>query len=355
MATRSLTDVIVVGAGIIGASIAWRLARRFKVILCDAQSVGGEASWAGAGMLVPGSEYSEPCPALTFALHSLSLYPGFVAELEEESGLAIDFSQCGSLELAGSEEELEQLAGRRKAQLLDRREVRERVPGIADAVAGALLDPLEGQVDPRTVVAALAVAGRRRGLEIREQTAITALRWGGGCVVARTAAGGEIVALRAVIAAGAWSSGLDAGVALPRCYPVRGHLLGYRLEPGSLAHVLRFHHTYVVQRLSGYTIAGTSEELVGFDRAIHAGTVAAIAGRAHLLVPGLLPPAAADAWTGFRPGSDSSLPYLGRVEDSPVWLAYGHYRNGILLAPATAERIAAELTSSLEKAQGGPA
>jgi glycine oxidase len=360
VAARACNDVVVIGGGIIGASIAWRLAERFEVTLFDAGRLGGEASWAGAGMLVPGSEYAEPGPALDFALHSLSLYPRFEAELSAESGVHIDFSLCGSLEIAADEAGLARLRDQARRQRaagietvpISRAELLARVPEIDPGVAGAILYPAEGQVNPRDVMAALKAAAAARGVVIGEQTEIVQLRWTASGVVARAANGDQIHARRAVIAAGAWSSRLDAGVPLPDCVPVRGHLVGYQLTPGSLRHVLRSGHTYVVQRESGYTIAGATVEHVGFDRTLDRQAAAGLDAAARALVPGLLPQPH-DAWLGFRPGADE--PRVGQWEDSPVWLAYGHFRNGILLAPATAERVAAEITASLETDRAGRA
>lgn len=346
------TDVAIVGGGIIGYSIAWRLRRHCRVLVCEAAVAGGEASWAGAGMLVPGSEYDEPGDSFAFALRSLALWPEFARELTAETGVPIDISFHGSLELAASAEEYEGLVERARRQRdsgirsepVPPEKLSKMMPGLT-AGAGAILYPDEGQVDPRTVMKALAT--RCPG---REQARVTRLRHSARQVEVELAPGERIVAARAVIAAGAWSSSLalDPPAVLPECYPVRGHLIGYRLMADAVPHVLRFHHTYVVQRQSGYTIAGTSVEHAGFDRTIDRATAADIARRAHGLAGGILPAEPEDVWVGFRPGSDSG-PHIGRVEGTPVWLAYGHYRNGILLAPATAERVAAEIIASLEK------
>lgn len=347
---------MIIGGGIIGCSIAWRLASAGRrVILCDAGVLGGEASWAGAGMLVPGSEYSRACPELTFALESLAAWPGFAAQLERESDTSIDFELCGALELAGSPAEFEKLRTLATTQrrlgidcrVVEAQELRGMVPGLTAPLEGAVYFPKEGQVDPRTVTAALRIACQRAGVEIREHTRVTRLIPRDGAVSIESSDGGVIEAARAVIAAGAWSNLIDAGVRLPRCFPVRGHLIGYALSAGSLPHVLRFHHTYAVQRRGGYTIAGTSEEQVGFDRTLDPATVDGIAARAHALAGGIIPAVAQDAWIGFRPGAKRG-PSLGRLDDTAIWLAYGHYRNGILLAPATAARIAGEIISSLE-------
>lgn len=345
-------SIAIIGGGIIGASISYRLTPHAQIILLEAATIGSEASWAGAGMLVPGSEYDQPSPELEFALESLRLWPTFVQQLQSESALSIDFSLSGSLELAASQSEAAQLQARAQRQAAfgiasTPMSHSDLPPGIAPHIAGGVLYPNEGQVDPRTVTAALRSVLERKRVRILEHTRVTAIRPHAKGVELNLADGSRLEADAAVLAAGAWTSLIESPTPLPRCYPVRGHLIGYQLPPGSLPHVLRFHHTYVVQRRSGYTISGTSEEQAGFDRTINPATVADIAARAHSLAPGILPAQPRDAWIGFRPGADNG-PFVQRLGDAPLWAAYGHYRNGILLAPATAARIEHAITSSSE-------
>ncbi len=157
----------------------------------------------------------------------------------------------------------------------------------------------------------------------------------------------------AVLAAGAWSSGINVTIdgrpyPLPRSFPIKGHLLGYRLPPGSLPITIRHDHTYVLQRADGFTIAGSSTEDAGFDRTIDPKLVSDLASRAGVLIPALRDLQPESAWIGFRPGTDSPAPNIGRAANSRLWLAYGHYRNGILLAPATCDRISREIAAALE-------
>jgi glycine/D-amino acid oxidase-like deaminating enzyme len=312
-------------------------------------------------MLIPGSEYDAPGEWADFAFRSLELYPEFVTRLTRQSGAEIDFRVCGSLTLAASEQEWQELralarrqenAGRRN-QLLTAGEVRKLLTFIGPQPVGGVYYPGDAQADPRTLMNALKIACLGLAVDLREHSPVKGIRLVGDWIEAEAAAA-VFRAKRAVLAAGAWSSGVaisdrDRKVALPACYPVRGHLLGYWLKPESLPHIVRFRHTYLVQRRRGFTIAGTSEEKVGFDRTVDPVTCAGIATAAHALAPGLIPPSPDEAWIGFRPGIDQPGPALGRWPGTPLWLAYGHYRNGILLAPATAERIADGLMASLEK------
>jgi glycine/D-amino acid oxidase-like deaminating enzyme len=218
----------------------------------------------------------------------------------------------------------------------------------AEVNDGGLFYPDDALVDPRDVTRALRCACEKRGVQIREQTRVLAVRATGERVDVETS-GGVLPGSAAVLAAGAWSGqipifGPGGRLAIPASFPVRGHLLGYALEPGSLGPILRHGHTYVMQRSSGFTIAGTSSEQVGFNRELDPQIVADIRARAEDLEPRLRKAAEPIAWLGFRPATEGFEPVIGRVGDTCLWLAYGHYRNGILLAPATAARMAAEMS-----------
>jgi glycine oxidase len=353
----SSADAIIAGAGIIGASIAWRLAQSgLRVAMLDAGLVGNEASWAGAGMLAPGGEMERRGFWSDFALESLRLYESFVRELESESGCRIDYQRCGAIEIARTPEEWTTLQVRAKMQHsagisstpLEITEVRERIPLLGIEPAGALFYPDDAIVDPRDIMRALRIACCSRGVVIHERQRVTAIRAAAGCVEAITA-GGTISAANAVLAAGAWSREIEISVegkphALISTFPVKGHLAGYRLAPGSLPAVLRCGQTYLLQRSSGFTIAGSSLERVGYDRTVNPEVVADICERASTLLPHLRSTSPPEAWIGFRPATEKLEPEIGRVPGAPVWLAYGHYRNGILLAPATARWISSEIS-----------
>jgi len=343
---------IVIGAGVIGASIAWRLAQRgLQVTLIDAGRAGGEASWAGAGMLAPGGEINQWTQWAEFTLHSHSLYTGFVEELRQQTGCSIDYQRNGAIETAATEDDW--------LALQDRAE-RQRQWGIPSSaierndVVGALFYSQDAIVDPRDIMRALLAACRALGVTLREGLPVTGIHTQSGSVAVETATG-RIAAGVAVLAAGAWSGAIPMRPGrLPGSFPVRGHLIGYRLEPGVCPTILRNGETYLLQRSNGFLIAGTSTENAGFDRNIDPAIVADIARRAESLLPCLRDAGPPEAWLGFRPRADAHQPQVGRFEDSNLWLAYGHYRNGILLAPATAERVAAQITSTSETDSTSP-
>jgi glycine oxidase len=353
-------DVIIAGGGVIGASIAWRLARnQLRVLLLDAATIGSGASSAAAGMLAPGGEFDRPSPLLDFAIHSLAKYGDFVDALQVDSGQHVEFRRTAAVQLALTGAELESLSKRAAFQrttgipsnILDRDELRALVPLARPDAIGAVHYTAEAIVDPRSLMTALRAACLARGVVIREESRVSSIAAdtaGVRVCLAEGATQQSIDASFAVNAAGAWSSGIGITIggqpyALPRSFPLKGHLLGYRLPAGSLAATVRWDHTYVLQRTDGFTIAGSSTEDVGYNPTIDPEIASLIASRAAALVPalGLLRPES--VWMGFRPATDSVAPHIGRVQSSRLWLAYGHYRNGILLTPATCDRICQEM------------
>jgi glycine oxidase len=318
----ALGSVAIAGAGLIGASIAWRLAQcGMRVTLIDAGTLGGETSSAGAGMLSPGGEFDQPSVWLDLGIESMRMYPAFVDELRAETGMPIDFG------IRGCHQFTDQLD-----QALKRREFQSAAGISVEQTPDGLFYPEDGYVDPTHLLRALREACLARGVAIVEQHPLA------------TVDSTQYAAV--VIAAGAWSSQLQVThggrpVPLPPVKPIKGHLIGFDLEPGTLGPMLRHGHTYVLQRASGFTIAGSTELDAGFDRTVDPSICEELHQRAAKLWPALAKVAPVKRWVGFRPFS--TVPRIGRVEGTNVWLAYGHYRNGILLAPVTARRIAHEI------------
>jgi glycine oxidase len=358
-------EVLVVGAGLIGSSIAWLLSRAgCRVVLIDAGSFGGEASAAGAGMLAPGGEYREPSPAARFAIESLAMYPTFVRQLEKESGLSIDYRKCGAIELAYERERWRELRKRAdvqrrfgiSVQCLCLSSLSAVAPGLnLEGLRGAFYYPDDACVAPGDLLRALRTVCERQGVTILENSPVESIEAEHGLVMVRVREQ-RISGRNLVLAAGAWSSQIPvsrSGVntRIPESFPVKGHLVGYQLLPGSLRPILRDGHHYVVQRNSGFTIAGSSEEQCGFDRTVNPERISEIRNAAGSFYSPISMLESTRAWTGFRPGSEHHGPTLGRVSGTNVWLAYGHYRNGILLTPATAHLISRQILSASYKSQ----
>lgn len=328
-----MKSVTIAGAGIIGLSSAWRLARQgWQVTVFDPREPVSESSWAAAGMLAPGGEIDSNASLAQMALRSLGMYPEFVRSLEEESGLSVEYRNCGAVEVAFDEE---------SAAALTAKAARQAAVGIASSPCryrdwAARHYPADAVTDPLSLNEALLAACRNREVVIREHEIVTDILPNGAGV--RTLHG-EYPSDRVLIAAGAWSSTLYPG--LPHVYPVRGHLLYFDMEPGLLPTIVRSGHTYVFQREAGGIIAGSSMEHAGFDRTVDPTVADDIHQRAARLVPALADVKPADCWNGLRPATDIG-PVIGRVGDTSIWTAYGHFRNGILLAPDTSQIIADE-------------
>ncbi len=355
-------DVAVIGGGIIGLAVAWRAgASGLAVTLVERGELGGAATHVAAGMLAPVAE-ADPGERtlLALGLESAARWPGFAAALEDASGLDVGYRACGTLVLARDRDEAEhldrELALREtlglRAQRLLPSQARAAEPALAPTLRGALDVPDDHAVDPRLVAAALGVAAGRVGAVLRPNTAVERVDVAGGRVTGVTLAGGERVrAARVVVATGAWAGeglGLPAAAAIP-VRPVKGQLLRLRdpAGPGLCTHVLRFQGAYLVPRGDGRYLLGATVEELGFDTAVTAGGVFALLRDASELMPGIFELELEEALAGLRPGTPDNAPVLGASAcvEGLLWAA-GHHRNGVLLAPLTADALLAVLTGA---------
>jgi glycine oxidase len=330
-------DAVFVGGGAIGLASAWRAAERgLDVCVLERDRAGSGASRVAAGILAPDSE-AEPGhePFVPFARRSLELYPDFVAALDADVG----FWACGMLAVALDRDEVEVLKREPGEHTwLTPSECRRLEPGLSPLVAGGALSAQEASVDPRRLVAALASKVR-----VREGVEVTA--------VARdsvTLASGETIAAgRVVVTAGAWSG--FAGVPVR---PVKGQVVRLRGELPA-ERMIRTEHVYVVPRRNGEVVVGATVEERGFDTTVTAGAVHELLREGYRVLPELAELELVDATAGLRPGSPDNGPLLGEWEDG-VLVATGHYRNGILLTPITAETIAALLVGDTPPPESAP-
>jgi glycine oxidase len=351
-------SIAVAGGGIIGLSIAWRLAQRgFSISVYDQGIMGGEASWAGAGMLAPGGEIDSASELARISVESRTLYPSFVRELERASGFAIDLQEAGALDLAYSPEEWDLLEARAARQadigIQSKKMEPNKVPVFWPRVNnenlhGARFYPNDAAVNPREVVLALCAACRKLGVSLNQHYPVEEVRVQESDRVLVTTPQGIKPFHALVISAGAWSSSIPVnGVApQPAAEPVRGHLLGYQQPLHTCPTIVRHGHAYFLQRANGLLIAGASMERVGFDRTVVPATVSALVSNAGTVFPHLRETEPVEVWTGFRPASSDI--HVGRWQSNSLYLAYGHFRNGILLAPLTAQQLAEEISANLE-------
>lgn len=346
------SDVIVVGAGVVGAAIAWRCAQRGQdVTLVDPDPSRG--AWhTAAGMLAPVTElhYTETS-LLRLNLDSLGRWPSFAAELAEAAGQPTGLRETGTVLVAHDAADLATLRDLHAfatglgvgADLLTGRELRALEPALAAGLPGGLHAPGDHQADPRLLRAALAEAGRRAGVVLVAGEVADLVRDGdreGGRVTGVVLADGTTLAGgTVVVAAGAWSSRWGAPVR-----PVKGQTLRLRLPgPPVLQRVLRGrvrgNPVYLVPRADGRIVVGASSEEAGFDLTPRAGAVYELLRDAQALLPVLGEAQFEEVCTGLRPGSPDNAPVIGAAAPGLVH-ATGHYRNGVLLTPVTADAVA---------------
>ncbi|HUB76983.1 MAG TPA: glycine oxidase ThiO [Solirubrobacteraceae bacterium] len=340
-------EVIVVGGGLIGLSIAWRAAQRgMRVTLLERGRFAAGASHVAAGMLAPIAEadYGDAGRALLdLGLTSATSWPSFADELARASGRPSRLRAAGTLVLARDRDEAEalerQLEYRRRLDLPVARVLpslaRELEPALAPSLRLALEIPGELSVDPRWACEALVLAARVVGAHLADQCEVASLLRSDGQVCGVVLADGtELHADRVVLAAGAWSAALaDVPVR-----PVKGQIMRLRDRegPGLVNRTLRFEGGYLVSRGDGGYVLGASSEERGFDMSVTARPVYELLRDAAELVPGLLELEVEEISAGLRPGSPDNLPLIGEADEPGLVLACGHYRNGILLAPLTA-------------------
>jgi glycine oxidase len=340
-------NVVVVGGGVIGLSIAWRASTRGMGVTVVDPAPGSGASAVAAGMLAPVTEvhYGEEA-LLELNLEASRRYPSFVAELEQQTGADTGYRRCGTVTVARDADDLaaiDELVTYQRGLGLDverlrSRELRRLEPGLTPTVRGGAIVPGDHQVEPRRLVAALLAACRHEGVRL---VAGRAEAVEAGVVVLE--GGGEEAGDIVVLAAGCWS-GEVAGGAGPAAVPVRpvkGQILRLRSTAGALpvGRNVRGLDAYLVPRADGELVVGATVEEQGFDTEVTGGAVHDLLRAALELVPDVAELALVEASAGLRPGTPDNAPVVGPTAGDRLVAATGHYRNGILLAPVTADAV----------------
>jgi len=340
--------VIIVGGGIIGCLTAWRLAQRgAEPVIIERGDMGRESSWAGAGILCPIQPWLYPDAFTHLVNASLALYPALQEELLARTGISPQWLQSGLMVPFFADDAV----NHRQAALdwskrfdwqveqLDTRQARQYEPVLAEDVQGALLWPQVGQVRNPRLLKALHVLLRNEGIELREQTEVECITEKNGRVCGvRLADGHALEADAVLLAAGSWSGELGKrfGVSLP-VKPVKGQIVLLKSDPGCMQHIVKHDRAYFVPRKDGRILVGASMEFVGFKNGNTVVEMHGLLGSVLRLTPQLAHEQIEYQWMGFRPGTPDGLPFLGPVEEKPgLWVASGHYRNGVALAPITA-------------------
>jgi len=347
-------DAVVIGGGVIGLSVAWRAARAgFSVAVVDPEP-GSGASHFAAGMIAPTSEADFGEEAIVeIGRESAARYPAFVADVETDSGRPAGYRQCGTLHVAVDADEhaaLERAYQHRKAiglpvVRLSAHETRELEPGLAPSIRSGMLVDSDHVVDPRALNAALLAACANRGVEIRHGRGEVSIERGRVTGV-RVEGEERIDAGRVVLAAGCWS-GTVAGLPVedtPPVRPVKGQILRLHGAPGVITRTVRGSNVYILPRGDGRVVIGGTIEERGFNTTVFAGAVLELLRDARALIPDVAELELVEASAGLRPGSPDNAPIVGEASTPGLILATGHYRNGFLLAPSTADLVVAALT-----------
>lgn len=351
--TENQFDAAVIGGGTIGCAIAWRLGQRgLRVVVVERGEMGREASWAAGGMIAPSAEANYADAFFELAIASRAMYADFVRELLALTGIDTEYRTEGTLYLALSSVDEKELEHRWQWQheaglnikKLSADCVRKLEPALTPKLRLALKFPDDHQVNNRRLMKALEAAARRTGVEFWTYTAATDISIANSQVTGLATTRGEVKTNTIIVAAGSWSSLLrakdDRAMQDFRVEPVRGQMAALEMPVPPLQHVVYSSHGYLVPRLSGVVIAGSTTENVGYDKRATAGGIASIIERAVEIAPVLSKQVLVETWAGLRPRTNDEWPILGN--DSRInGLVYatGHYRNGILLTPITAQAI----------------
>ncbi|HKX08340.1 MAG TPA: glycine oxidase ThiO [Stellaceae bacterium] len=353
MSTTDRRRVAIIGAGVIGLGIGWRLAQAgCAVDIFERDRAGRGASWAAAGMLAAGveTEPGEHCLAALTA-EGLRRWPSFAAELESVSGIFVELRTEGTLAVATNADEAARLRHEAEFQRslgielhwLTGAEARRVEPHLGPGIAAAALSPRDIQVNNRQLVTALERAFEAAGGRLHEHARVDGIEVAGGRIQAIRLADRVFEAGIVVLAAGARSREIEGlpPEARPPVRPVKGQMLAVQMDPAAplLRHVVWAPGAYLVPRLDGRLIVGATVEERGFDASLTAGAMLSLLDAAWRVLPAIEECAIVESWVGFRPGSPDDAPILGPTAVDGLIVATGHHRNGILLTPITADEV----------------
>jgi glycine oxidase len=343
-------DVIIVGGGVIGCSIAWRLAQAgLKVTVFERGRVGCEASRAAAGMLSPQGESQTPGPFFDLCLRSRAMYRSFAEELNDASGIDVEYKDEGTLFVVlqgeDDQEKTRWATWQQEAGLplehVSADDIRKIEPAVTESATRAIFLRQEHQIENRRLMDALEVAMKRAGVELIEGAEVTALATEHGKVTGVVSAGPRLDADVVVVAAGTWSSPLLEPIGLNvKVIPARGQMIAVRGGTCPLNRVLHSSKVYLVPRRDGRILIGATVEYAGFLKEVTVGAIEHLLSAAVELAPSLREFEIVETWCGLRPDTFDHLPIIGPSGVNNLLLATGHFRNGILLAPITAGLVA---------------
>jgi glycine oxidase len=343
-------EVVIVGGGVIGLSVARELALRgHSVLVLDRGNPRDATSWAAAGMVAPQSEADAPNPFFEFCLASARLYRDWTKHLQEESGIDPEFTPSGLIFVASTEEALCRLrraaewqkAAGLTAELLSPEDVHRMEPRVTLPLLGAVLLDEECHVTPRLLLESLNGSCAAKGVEIRSGVRVLEVTRANGRVTGVKTSTEVIDATHVVVASGVYSPEIEGLHPTIPLTPRKGQILSLATQGPVFQRMIRWEHAYLVQRRNGELIVGATNEDVGFDRSLTPAGVGGLLERARQLSSHFEGMPIHDMWTGLRPATPDGLPVVGNAAVEGLVYATGHYRNGILLAPITAACVAA--------------
>jgi glycine oxidase len=341
------TDVIIIGAGVAGLMSARELAGAgLRVTVLERQSIGRESSWAGGGILSPLQPWHAPEPVTALCAWSQAAFPAIAQDLQAATGVdpewlpsGLVFADCGELAEAVDWAEAHAVSYQRLAG----GELAEREPELSAIPGGTLLLPGIGQVRNPRLLQALRKDVAMRGVELLEHHAVEAIKVKSGRVAGLICQGEMLAAETYVVTAGAWSGLLasQSGLAAPPVFPVKGEMLVFDAPPGLLSHIVLRQGRYLIPRKDGRILAGSTVENAQYNKSTSPAVREALQDFAHGLLPALSQCRIEKHWAGLRPGSPTGVPAIGAHPDAAnLYFNCGHYRNGLVTAPASARLLA---------------
>jgi glycine oxidase len=347
-------DVVIIGGGVIGLTIARALARAGATNICliERNGLGHEASFAAAGMLAPQAEANSQDDFFRLACRSRDLYPTFAASLHDETGIDIELDTTGTLYLALTTHDLVEIEKRYEWQTaaglavekLTAPQTHDLEPCINPNVLGALRFPFDVQVENRRLLSALTNSVRKLGVTIVTGCSVESVSIEKDRVTGVVTSRGVISSPTVVVAAGTWSGFIGVSSTPEKqalvIEPVRGQMMSFDARPQLTRHVIYSPRGYIVPRQDGRLLAGSTSERAGFAKQVTAGGINSILQNALEISPSVATLPIIDTWAGLRPRAPDNLPVMGPCDEiGGLFYATGHYRNGILLAPVTGELI----------------
>lgn len=340
-------DAVIVGGGIIGSSIAFQLAKRgMRVLILEKKQIASQASSAAAGMLGARSEFSNDSPVIPLALKSRAMFPKLAEELKELTGIDIDLVQKGLIKIALTNDEVKALEEQYQfwkekdssIRWLNKMELRELEPNVTDEVEAAMYIPEDGQVRADDLSHAFTKAATVYGVEVREDTEVISFAKENDRVIGVITSKGTIYADKVVVAGGAWSALLLKQTNLNlKMYPVKGECFSVITEkPLIQATIFSKSGCYIVPKKGNRLLIGATSVPNTFDQKVSVEGISILLERARTILPQLKDAWWEKVWSGIRPQTEDGVPYIGEhPQYKGLWVATGHYRNGILLSPIT--------------------